>query len=204
MRATLHQVVAELLLFVGLTWYVIQSGVPAWETATTRWIHSWPDAAGYILVPVMQLGTRWVGALVAVVVGVRLGIAAGARILASAGLAWAGSELLKLLVERPRINAAELTAPARHVAEGWSYPSTHTAIAFALAVAVGLELQASKRVRMLLFGLALLVGVARMFVGVHLPVDILGGALVGLVAAQLVSLTRPTGTIHQLGSSEIS
>ncbi len=61
-----------------------------------------------------------------------------------------------------------------------SMPSNHAANFFALAMAFGFYY---RRYRGLLFGLAALVGVSRIFVGVHYPFDVVMGALVGVIWA---------------------
>jgi undecaprenyl-diphosphatase len=65
-----------------------------------------------------------------------------------------------------------------------SFPSDHTSVAFAVAFAV---LVFHRRLGALLVLLAAAVGIDRIFVGVHYPVDVLAGMLVGLGAALLVA-----------------
>ena len=64
-----------------------------------------------------------------------------------------------------------------------SFPSDHTAVAFALAVAVFLY---SKKLGFILLILALLVGIARILGNVHYPIDIFGGALLGSFIALVI------------------
>ncbi len=94
-----------------------------------------------------------------------------------------------------------------------SFPSDHTAWSFAvvgmLLFALLPRLSAAWRLRtnqengaglqalrfpLILMGIAIVIacsiGIARVFVGVHYPGDILGGAISGLVAAALVTLLR--------------
>ena len=62
----------------------------------------------------------------------------------------------------------------------WSMPSSHTAYAVVLAVFLG---TLYPRVRAIVFGLALLVGVCRVLFGAHYPSDVLVGAGVALLVA---------------------
>mgnify|MGYP001612917969 CR=1 FL=1 len=64
-----------------------------------------------------------------------------------------------------------------------SFPSNHAAILFALSLLV---FYLNRRVGIWFFVLSLLSGLARIVVGVHWPLDILGGALVGVLAAYLI------------------
>lgn len=59
---------------------------------------------------------------------------------------------------------------------GYSFPSMHTALTTAVAISVMLH---HRRLGLLLLVFALLVGISRIFVGVHYPIDVLVGALLG-------------------------
>jgi undecaprenyl-diphosphatase len=69
---------------------------------------------------------------------------------------------------------------------GFGFVSGHTAVAFALAAVAAPHL--GRRGRLVAWALAALVGLARMYVGVHLPLDVLGGAGLGLTVGAIVSL----------------
>ncbi len=61
-----------------------------------------------------------------------------------------------------------------------SFPSDHTSLAFAIALVLFLK---NKRVGILALIMATLVGLGRILMGVHWPLDILGGIGVGIVCA---------------------
>ncbi len=67
---------------------------------------------------------------------------------------------------------------------GYSFPSGHAAFYFALSTGAYFY---NKKLGTAFFVVSVLMGVARIFVGVHWPADILGGALVGIVTALLVN-----------------
>lgn len=76
---------------------------------------------------------------------------------------------LKEIVARPR--------PGESItAMGDSFPSGHTSSAF---VAFSILSYFFKQKKKYLFGLASLVGVSRLWIGVHYPSDVLAGALIG-------------------------
>ncbi|MDO8466941.1 MAG: phosphatase PAP2 family protein [bacterium] len=71
-----------------------------------------------------------------------------------------------------------------------SFPSGHASVFFALAFAVFLF--DKKKGSLFLLG-AFLIGVARVVAGVHWPLDILAGALIGILSALLVNLALAKG-----------
>lgn len=64
-----------------------------------------------------------------------------------------------------------------------SFPSDHTAVAFALAFAV---FWVNRRWGTGLLILAALVAFGRVFVGVHYPSDVFAGALIGIICAYII------------------
>jgi undecaprenyl-diphosphatase len=86
--------------------------------------------------------------------------------------------LLKETVDRPRPAHAD---PGIDTAVGTpgspSFPSGHTATAFAAAAVVGAFYP---RLRWPLYALAALVGMSRIYLGVHFALDVVAGAILGL------------------------
>ena len=64
-----------------------------------------------------------------------------------------------------------------------SFPSHSAAVIFAIAVAI---LLADRKAGIFLLFLAFLVGFARIYVGIHYPLDILGGVAIGALSALLI------------------
>ncbi len=92
--------------------------------------------------------------------------------------------LLKEIVGRPRPfeTLADVRVKHRWSAGGFSFPSGHTAGAFSIATILSLRYpRPSVLVPVLTW--ALMVGYSRIYLGVHYPSDVAGGALVGTVVA---------------------
>lgn len=73
-----------------------------------------------------------------------------------------------------------------HLPGGFGYPSGHTGMAAALATAVAPHLPA--RLRWIPVAAVVLVASARLYVGAHLPLDVVGGAALGLAVGSAVHL----------------
>ena len=69
---------------------------------------------------------------------------------------------------------------------GFGYVSAHTAVAVALAATLAPSFPRAARVVAVV--LAALVGFARIYAGAHLPLDVVGGAGLGLVCGTLARL----------------
>ena len=77
---------------------------------------------------------------------------------------------------------------AREAAAGYSFPSGHTTSAVATFGAIGVTSK-NQKTRWICAILAVLVGLSRMYIGVHTPADVLVGALTSVVL--LLVLYRP-------------
>ncbi len=108
------------------------------------------------------------------------------RVLASGGIAWASASILKefIVTPRPFVLFPEITPLFIHGGMD-SFPSGHATFFFALATALFLS---HRRVGILYYGVALVVCFGRVASGVHFPVDILGGALLGIGIALCVDI----------------
>jgi undecaprenyl-diphosphatase len=110
--------------------------------------------------------------------------------LGSAGTAvWGGAKLVKLAFGRGR--------PADHIgdarilgqpATGLGFPSGHAAVAMTLAMVACPELNHPARV--VAFGAAVVTAFGRVYVGAHLPADVVGGLGMGLAAGAFTNAVR--------------
>ncbi|KOU55641.1 phosphatase PAP2 family protein [Streptomyces sp. NPDC060334] len=113
-------------------------------------------------------------------------------------VAYVASELVKSTVDEDRpcrtvAGAAASLIPCPEYGD-WSFPSNHSSIAGAAAVALAL---AVGRLALLTVPLALLMAFSRVFVGVHFPHDVALGLLLGgsLAALFVLALAGPISRI---------
>ncbi|HEX2048015.1 MAG TPA: phosphatase PAP2 family protein [Acidimicrobiales bacterium] len=108
-------------------------------------------------------------------------------LVAAGALAYGGAKLVKEFVPRGRPDTlladVEIHGAAAH---GLGFVSGHAAVAVALAVVAFPYL--GPRARWAVAALAVFVCVARVYVGAHLPLDVVGGAALGLVAGAAARL----------------
>jgi membrane-associated phospholipid phosphatase len=179
-------------------------GVPAWEGSVFLKVNGMPDELYPVLWPVMQLGNVWVGTAAAA--GAALLIRrprAAIVLLATPVTAWMLAKGVKAVVDRGRPDAVGLVVHQRGTAEtGLGFISGHATVAFALAGALAAHLR--RPWRDLLLGLAGAVGISRIYVGVHLPLDVVGGAACGLLigeAARAAELSAQRRTARRTARS---
>jgi undecaprenyl-diphosphatase len=159
----------------------------AWDRHLERWVVT--HRVGF-LDPIAKTLT-WVGTYGAVWLAIALalallwrkpGILAG--VFVADVLADIVSGALKLAVRRSRPHLHGLVAiPYTH-----SFPSGHATTSFACATVLAAF---APRARIPLFVLAALIAWSRVYVGVHYPVDVLAGALLGVLLGLLVLRALP-------------
>jgi undecaprenyl-diphosphatase len=174
-------VVGGAVLLAG-SWAVVAvtQHVPHWEIRVFETVNDLPDFLWRPLWGAMQVGS-FVGSLVVVALtgvvsrNARLTLAA----LVASQLAFWLSKAVKTTVSRGRPEALLANVHLREQAHGLGYVSGHTAVAFALAAVLVPSLP--RGWQPIAWLLAAVVALARVYAGVHLPLDVVGGAGLGLL-----------------------
>jgi undecaprenyl-diphosphatase len=193
-RVALVAVVGGAALLTS-SWLVVATldDVPALEARIFVALNGLSDALAPLVWPPVQVGS-FAGSLAATtaiaVLTRRRDVAAGALV-ASQGAYWA-AKAVKHLASRERPLQLLPVVRVRERASGLGYVSGHSAVAFALAVSLAPELRRGWRTAP--FALASVVGFGRMYAGVHLPLDVVGGVglgiLAGLAGRRVVGMAR--------------
>jgi membrane-associated phospholipid phosphatase len=175
---------------------LLKTGTLGWDKSVFRILNQVPAAAASVLTPLSHLflpaGVITVVLLTAVYVVTRyrsvLPAVTGA---VAAGLAWGLAHVAKAVADRPRPYEVITDAVLRQQpAHGTSFPSSHTAVT--LAVAIALVPFLARPLAAAGIAYAVLVGWSRVYLGVHYPLDILAGAGIGLAAGGVMLLALRT------------
>ena len=180
----------------GLSAVLLKTGTVRWDESLFRLLNEVPAAAASVLTPLSQL-FRPAGIITVVVLTVIYVLVRNRSILpavagvASAGAAWLLANAAKAIADRPRPYQVMADAVLRQQpAHGTSFPSSHTAVT--LAVAIALVPFLARPLAAAGIGYAVLVGWSRVYLGVHYPLDVLGGAGIGAATGGVILLALGT------------
>ncbi len=163
--------------------------VGRWEAAAFRAVNGLP---GWLYPPawaVMQLGTLGAAPAAAGAAWLAGDRELAGRLLAGGAGTWALSKVFKQMVRRPRPAALLPGTRVRgREAAGLGYLSGHAGVAVALGAAAFPRL--GKTSRAVTLNVAPVVGLTRIYVGAHLPLDVAGGAALGFTVEAALALAR--------------
>lgn len=179
---------AALVVLMGATVFALPRMTPAWETSLFRSVNEAPGFLFPALWIIMQLGNLLVAPLAAGIAATCRRPRLGVELAIAGAAAWVVAKMVKAWVGRGRPQALLDDVAMRETTDqDYGFVSGHTAVAFALAVVLLPILPRPLKVTVLV--LATLVGIGRIYVGAHLPLDVVGGAALGIALGGLTSLT---------------
>jgi undecaprenyl-diphosphatase len=193
--------VVGLSLLAGSVAFLHRDRIGPREQRAFRAVNRLPDRLFAPAWTVMQLG-----ALAAVPATAGAALLAGnrrlaARLATGGTAAWTLAKVVKRLVRRGRPTMLLTGVRCRgQEASGLGYLSGHAAVATAMALAAFPYLARGGRRAAL--ALASLVGLSRIYVGAHLPLDVVGGAALGLLVDGASSLRQGAGALNRSGPLE--
>ena len=202
----------------GLTEEVLEGETIRFDEGVLLWMDAratgWLDVAA---LRVTALGDGLVVLTITVIAGTLLWLLGRRAYAALLGVAVGGalviSPVLKLIFDRPRPRLFEWRVHYEGLSA--SYPSGHATLSTVLLVALAYvvhRLAHRRWISMVASALAalgiLLIGLSRMYLGVHYPSDVLAGVTIGFAWAVFCALTvealrrRRHSTMNQAGAGE--
>lgn len=175
-----HRLTAGAAVLAGTLLPLRRNRIGRREQTAFRLLNNLPDPLYRPVWPVMQLG-----AFAAAPATAGVALAAGnrplaGRLLAGGTAAWVLAKVVKRVVRRGRPVALLAGVHTRgREATGMGYLSGHAAVAAALTAAAWPDLGTAGRRAAV--AVASVVGMSRIYVGAHLPLDVAGGAALGLL-----------------------
>jgi uncharacterized protein (TIRG00374 family) len=176
------------LAVLALTAYLARQGLFGWEKGVFAAVNGLPDWLRWPLWPFMQYGVfLTIPVLVGIALLVRRFRLAAAMAVAGVGV-YLVAKVIKEVVHRGRPDALidNVTGRETFAAGSLGYPSGHAAVAAAMTVVLTPYLRGWWKA--VPAALLVIVGVGRMYVAAHVPLDLIGGAALGAAAGGLAML----------------
>jgi glycosyltransferase 2 family protein len=187
-RHDAYVVIGGLALAAALSVFRLEH-ISTGEQAVSRAINHLPDWLNSPLEAVMMAGTLFAVPIAALIALAFRRVRLSAILLASGSLAYVVAKVAKQMIRagRPLDVFANGEVIVRGAAQlGLGYPSGHSAVSAALAF--GLLPYLPARFRWWILVVPAIVGFARVYVGAHLPLDVVGGWAIGIACAFAVHL----------------
>ncbi len=190
-------IISLVILLVVLSFVAASGTMGSLETQIFKWMYFMSDGLRWYALAFTQFGNIWVcigiiGVLFVVHKNPRLAL----LVMQNSIAVYLCVEILKFIVARPRPMLLLSDIYSREVAVfGYGFPSGHTALATVMSLTIISSL--NNRWRWLLLLWIGLVAWSRIYLGVHAPLDVIGGFIVGLVVVLLSQNTSLRKTIKR-------
>jgi undecaprenyl-diphosphatase len=169
-------------------WAASTGTVGPLERSIFRFVNGWPDGLRPVMYVFQLLGILGAPLVVAVIALIlrQWRLALGLVLLVPLKLV-VEKNVLKATVHRERPGTTVPDAILRHVpSAGDSFPSGHAIIAFGMVALLAPYLRRRWQL-LLVVALAVLNSLARVYLGAHNPLDVVGGAFAGIAIGALLS-----------------
>ncbi len=175
-------------LFVVSVLLTRNSTIPGWEIDMFKFFYSLPSFMHTLFFFVTQFGSVYILVLLLIIYLLRKRYHIVLRLLMTGSLAYLSAGVIKDILGRGRPYEFLHNVINLDVIRGSGFPSGHMALATALALTMGHYLP--KKYHWIIPVWILGVGISRLILGVHFPMDIVGGFAIGWGSYALFRLVR--------------
>lgn len=177
---------ATLAVFFLTALFASRENVGGLEEALFNLLYRLPELLTPIFIAITLLGSFGITFIFVIIFIFKKRSDIAIRLASAAIISRLIVELVKNWIERGRPEAFYSWVDPRVSASGWGFPSGHAGVA--AAVGMTLALYAPRTYRKWIIWGFVLVGCSRVFLGVHLPLDVIGGWAIGLFSYSLTCL----------------
>lgn len=178
------------LLLLGIsTWLATKKRLVLGEEHILRFAYGLPEDLRLIFLIITLLGSVWVLAVVLTVLLIKARFDIALRLILASSATYIIVGIAKEIVGRPRPGVLSQILQRELFVMGYGFPSAHTALATTIAIVLAAYLPKNRWVIVLVW--VGLVALSRLYLGVHAPLDIIGGICIGILSAYSVLLVLP-------------
>lgn len=179
------------LVTLGLsTWQATKGELVLGEEYILGLAYNFPEELRLYFLAVTMLGSAWILAVVLCALYIKDRLDIAIRVASASFLSYVIVGLLKEIVGRPRPGLIADILQRELLVQGYGFPSGHTALATTIALILGLYVPRKRQYIVPLWIGS--VALSRLYLGVHAPLDIVGGFCIGLLSVTTVLLVLPT------------
>lgn len=183
------QVIGAVLLFSLAVFFSQGEEMTSWEESLFLAVYGWPDIFLPFFFIITQAGSIHMLGVLLLFFLIKRKHRMALRLLLTATLAYQLSGFAKDIWGRVRPNELLLEVINRdYIVRGPGFPSGHVALAVAMALTLGHYLP--KKYHWVVWVWIIGVGISRVYLGIHAPLDIVGGFAIGWLSYSLFRHVR--------------
>lgn len=175
-------VIISWLILFGYLWIFFQGYLETWDQVIYQFLHSLTSTS----VTGMMIAVTFIGSVIGVVIICLICLIADWRkgLFISMNVAFVTlcNMIIKNIIQRPRPSVTHLV-----IETGYSFPSAHSMVSFALFAMIAYFLWRKHKITaILIMCFPMMIGITRIYLGVHYASDVIGGFLFALAYLCLV------------------